>query len=115
MSLVIDRLKKLNFNKAPWSEIQAELRKIDWAPMSDLAETSPEAAHNWFMEQLLPLLERFVPAKGPKKKGRNRMERRRNLLWRRLNKIQKRIQSSSSSSKLTKLLQDKWDLETELK
>ena len=43
------------------------------------------------------------------------MERSRNLLWRRLNKIQKRIQSSSSSAKLTKLLQDKWDIETQLK
>ena len=109
------RLKKLNFTKAPWTEIQVELRKLDWTPTVELAKDSPIAAHNWFMEHLLPLLENLVPVKGPKRRGRNRMERRRNLLWRKLSKIQRRIQSSSSLSKLTKLVQDKWDLEVQLK
>ena len=84
-------------------------------PIFELADTCLVAAHAWFLGHLLPILERLVPVRGPKRKTRNRMERSRNLLWRRLNKIQKRIQSSSSSAKLTKLLQDKWDIETQLK
>ena len=48
------RLKKLNFNKAPWPEIQAELRIVDWSPMVELADQGPVAAHEWFIEKLLP-------------------------------------------------------------
>ena len=61
------RLKKLNFNKAPWPEIQAELRIVDWSPMVELADQGPVAAHEWFIEKLLPLLEKHVPVRGPKK------------------------------------------------
>ena len=109
------RLKKLNFNKAPWSEIQSELRKLDWSPMVELADQSPITAHTWFIDQLLPLLEKYVPVKGPKKSGKTKLDRRRNLLWRKLGKIQRRIQSSSSVSQLSKLIQDRWDLEVQLK
>ena len=109
------RLKKLNFNKAPWPEIQAELRIVDWSPMVELADQGPVAAHEWFIEKLLPLLEKHVPVRGPKKKGRNKLCRRRNLLWRKLSKIQRRIQSTSSISRLRKLIQDKWNLEVQLK
>ena len=80
-----------------------------------LTKDSPVLAHTWFLDQLFPLLERFVQLKSPKKKGRNRMARRRNLLWRKLKKINNRIQSSSSIPKITKLIQDKWDLEQQLK
>ena len=51
--------------------------------------------HAWFIDQLLPLIEKLVPVRGLKKKGRNRIDKRRNLLWRYLGKIQGRIQSSS--------------------
>ena len=88
------RLKKLNFHKAPWPEIQTELRKLDLAPMEDMAKESPVAAHAWLMDQIIPLLEKLLPLEGPKKKGRNRSERSRNLLWRRLSKIQRRIQTT---------------------
>ena len=100
------RLKKLNFAKAPWPEIQAEL---------ELAKESPVNAHLWFMDILLPLLENLVPKKTPRRKGRNRMERQRKLLWRKLTKIQRSIDSSASLSKISKLLQDKWELENQLK
>ena len=59
------KLKKLNFNKAPWQQIQAELRKLDWEPMKELAKESSTAAHSWFMDTLVPLLERLVPLKDP--------------------------------------------------
>ena len=109
------RLKKLNFLKAPWKEIQGELRNIDWEPMQELAKDSPIAAHAWMIDQLVPLLEQHVPLKGPKRKVRNRMLRKRKLLWRKLAKIQRTIQHTSSLQKLTRLVQDKWDLEKELK
>ena len=67
------------------------------------------------MDKLIPLLEEHVPLKGPRKKVRNRLERNRKLLWRKLGKIQKKIEVISSVSKLSKLIQDKWKLEAQLK
>ena len=109
------RLKKLNFNKAPWPEIQSELGRIDWSPMKDLAKQCPTSAHSWFMETLIPVLERLVPLKGPRSGKRNRVDRKRKLLWRKLRKVQRKIEMTSSASKLSTLIQDKWDLETQLK
>ena len=42
------------------------------------------------------------------------MDRRRRILWRRLNKIRNKIKSVNSIPKLTKLLQDKQDLDQHL-
>ena len=75
------RLKALNFNKAVWVEIQAELSEIDWAEMEEVAKTSSTAALNVFMEELVPLLERHVPVKIARKKSRNKIDRKRKLLW----------------------------------
>ena len=72
------RLKALNFNKALWVEIQAELSEIDWAEMEETAALCV------FMEELVPLLERHVPVKPPRKKTRNRIDRTGKLLWRKL-------------------------------
>ena len=57
------RLKKLDFNKAPWPEIKKELSNLDWGPMKEQAKSSPVAALTWFMELVIPLLERLVPIK----------------------------------------------------
>ena len=56
------RLKKLNFNKAAWQEIQAELSEIDWEDMEEAAKASPTQGLVSFMEELVPILERHVPA-----------------------------------------------------
>ena len=48
------------------------------------------------------------------KKVRHQMDRRRRILWRRLTKVRGRIKTASSIHKLTKLLQDKQDLEQQL-
>ena len=82
--------------------------------MVNLARESPSAAHTWFMNKLIPLLEKLVPVKLPRKKGRNKAQKKRNLLWRRLSKISKKIETASSLPKISKLLQDKWDLEMEI-
>ena len=101
------RLKRLNFNKAPWQDIQAELRHIDWSPMQELAKASPTAAHSWFIETIVPLLEKFVPERASRGgKKRSNIDRRRKLMWRRLGTIMKRIRATSSVSKLSRLIQD---------
>ena len=108
------RLKKLNFNKAQWVEVQAELAEVDWTDLEEIAKTSPTLALSTFMEELLPLLERHVPVRQAKKKIRNRMDRRRKLCWKRLSKVKERMKTATSIHKLTKLLQDKCDLEQQL-
>ena len=107
------RFKQLNFNKAPWDEIQAELGKIDWSDMEEASKKSPTEALNIFMEELLPLLEKHVPVKNKKRKN-HQIERRRKLLWRRLSKVKVKLKSASSINKLTKLLKNKQELEKQL-
>ena len=82
--------------------------------MSKLSRVSPTLAHTWFLVQVLPILENYVPRKC-KGGGRNRLHRRRKLIWRKLRKVKSRLQSSNSIQKITRLLQDKQDLELELK
>ena len=57
------RLKQLNFNKAQWLEVQAELSEVDWSDLEQAASSSPTKALNIFLEELLPIVERHVPAK----------------------------------------------------
>ena len=108
------RLKALNFHKANWVEIKAELRELDWAEMEEVMKTSPTEALSVFMDELIPLLERHVPPKEISRKNRQRIDRRRKLLWRRLHKVKIKIKSASSIQKLTKLLLDRQDLEDQL-
>ena len=57
------RLRKLDFAKAPWTNVRQELAKLNWTPMSSLAKTSPTLAHSWFLHQIIPVLETLLPAK----------------------------------------------------
>ena len=109
------RLKKLNFNKAEWEEIRAELSECDWAELETVAKSSPTLALQVLMDEVIPILEKHVPAKySRKKKGKSVVDRRRKLIWRRLSKVKAKIKSASSIHKLFKLLQDKSDLEQQL-
>ena len=108
------RLKKLNFSKAPWQDIRTKLEAINWSPMSHLARVSPTLAHSWFLVQLLPVLESLVPLRN-EVRGRNSQHRKRKLIWRKLKKLRKRIQNTSSVRKAARLLKAKQDLEIELK
>ena len=82
--------------------------------MEDAAKSSPTSALSIFMDELIPILERYVPVRKLKKKSRSRIDRKRNICWRRLAKVKARIKTASSIHKLTKLLQDKADLEQQL-
>ena len=108
------RLRKLDFRKAPWPEIKRKLKDIDWSPMSRMARCNPTIAHSWFLVQLLPILESLVPVRCGTG-GRSRQHRRRKLLWRKLRKLKTRMHNASSVQKLARLLQDKQELELELK
>ena len=107
------RLKLLDFNKAVWAEIQAELGEIDWSEMEEAGKTSPTEALTIFLEELLPILERHVPAR-KKRRKKKQMDRRRKLIWRRLSKMKSRLKVATSIQKLTKLLQNKHELEQQL-
>ena len=109
-----NRLKKLDFNKASWPDIKAELAKISWSPMAKLAKSSPNIAHSWFLCQILPILEKLVPMRSVGG-GRSKEHRKRKLIWRKLRKLRERIEHSTSAYKLSRLLQDRRDLQLELK
>ena len=109
------RLRKLDFSKAPWPNIRRELGKLDWSPISKLATVSPTLAHSWFLYQILPVLESLVPKRREGGGGRNRQHRKRKLIWRKLSKIKDQMNRATSVQKLSKLLQDRQDLEVELK
>ena len=56
-----------------------------------------------------------MPVKKAGGQGRNRLHRKRKLIWRRLDRIKTQLGRSTSVKKLAKLLQDRQQLETELK
>jgi hypothetical protein len=78
--------------------------------MEEASKASPTLALSILMDELIPILEKHVPVKKVKKKSRNRLERKRNVMWRRLTKVKGRIKTANSIHKLTKLLQDKAEL-----
>ena len=107
------KLKSLDFNKADWEKVNAELSKIDWSPMEGL---DPTSALDNFFELVLPALQKSVPAKKAQLPRRSRpmMDRRRRLLWKRLAKAKNKLKNATTLNQVMKLLQDKVDLENEL-
>ena len=85
--------------------------------MAKLARLSPTIAHSWFLVKLLPVLEGLVPTKADScsRGGRSRVHRKSKKLWRKLAKIKSKLQSASSVQRIVKLLQDRKDIEVELK
>ena len=108
------RYSSLNFNKAPWEEIKEELSKINWQHMEDLSKSSPTSALAEFHSKVLQVLEKLVPVKCNKPRGKPKMHRMRRLLWRRLTKARKRFRTASSVHKLAEHMQEVWDLEAQL-
>ena len=51
------RYSVLDYNKAPWEAVSAELSKVNWDPMEEIAASSPEKALVWFHEHVLNVLE----------------------------------------------------------
>ena len=109
------RYKAMDFNKAVWPEVEAELSKIDWTPMEDISKTDPEAALAWFHEKVLTVLEPMVPKKKPRNtRSKPKMHRMRRLLWRKLAKVSCKLKSASTMHQKAKILQQKWDLEKQI-
>ena len=110
------RYKILDFHKAPWEQVEADLEKVDWSQMEDLANTSPEAALKWFHEKVLHVLEVHVPNRKQRKGiSFKKMPRMRRLLWRKLTKVNSKLKKAATMHQKAKLLQVKWDIEQELK
>ena len=108
------RYSALNFHKAPWDVIRAEIAKVDWKNMEELAETCPTAALAEFHDKVLAIVEHVVPKKSKKSACKPKMERMRRLLWRRLAKIRKKFRSASTIHKVAEYMQQMWELETQL-
>ena len=64
----VKKLKRLNFDKTEWSEVQAELGEVDWTEMEEASKASPTSALSICMNELIPVLERHVPIRKPQKK-----------------------------------------------
>ena len=97
-------------------EIKAELRKHDWEPLKVLVKESPSAAHTLFMDTLIPLRKLGSRAERALiRVKRSKLQRSRKLLWRKHGKVVKKIERVTSLSKLSMLIQDKWELEKQLK
>ena len=110
------RLRRLDFPKAPWPEIQSRLREVDWGPLESLAKESVTAAHTLFMDILLPIVEELVPQKVIGKRfGNSRKHKKRRCLWRKLGRMKKLLHSTSSASRAAFLLQKQHELELQLK
>ena len=109
------RLKKLDFNKASWTEIRRHLNEVDWSPMLRISKCSPTAAHSYMLLKILPILETYVPLKKIGKGFRSRMHRQQKLLWRKINKLKQKMRKTLSASKLARLLVSKTRLESELR
>ena len=108
------KMKQLDFHKADWCLVKKELADIDWLSMEKL---EPSAALTMFFKLVLPVLEKTVPTKkiSSRKRSRPIMDRRRRLLWKRLAKTKTRVQNASTIGQVMRLLQDKADLEEELR
>ena len=109
------RYKALNFHLAPWSDLKNEFSNIDWGNMQQLAETSPCAALSEFHTKILDVLEKLVPAKKEKRKGKPRMHRMHRLLWKRHAKAKKKFRAAQSIHTLSENLQKMWEIEKQLK
>ena len=70
----------MNFNKAEWVKIWTELAEIDWSEMEEAAQSSSTKVLNIFLQELLPILVEYVPAKQSKRKLKTMFDRRRKLI-----------------------------------
>ena len=95
-------------------ELEPFFKVLDWKEMEEAAKTSPTLALSAFMEELVPLLERNVPVKQAKKKSKSKIDKKRKIIWRRLGRVKQKIQTANSIQKLSKLLQNKRELEQQL-
>ena len=108
------RYAALNFNKAPWQDITADLEIIDWSYMEQLAKDNPVTALCSFHDRVLEVLEKHIPTRKKQSNNRQKMHRMRRLLWKKLAKVRKALKSATSIHKLSDLLQKMWTLESQL-
>ena len=108
------RYSALDFHKAPWAEVKSELELINWDKMKELALTSPASALSEFHHQVLSVLEKLVPVKRKKGKGKPKIHRMRRLLWKRLAKVRRKLKTAHTIHQVTECLQSMWKLESEL-
>ena len=104
------RYDALDFHKAPWTEVKAELEAVDWGHLKELGNCTTSALAEYHT-RVLEVLEKLVPQKKVKTKGKPKMHRMRRLLWKKHSKARKKFRSSNSIHTLSQNLQKMWELE----
>ena len=108
------RYLALDFYKAPWVEVKAELAKVNWEEIKSLAEVSSDEALKSFHEKALNVLERLVPKKKPKLTRKPKMHRMRRLLWKRHAKAKQKLRIKTSIQQASSALQKVWEASRQL-
>ena len=99
------RISCLNFHEASWQIIREELSQQNWSKMKDIAKINPTVAHSYMLSILIPVLERNIPLKkSTSDKKRSKWARKRNLLWRKLRKLNNQLSEACSTKKIVELL-----------
>ena len=84
--------------------------------MDHIANTDVINAHAKFIDLVLPVMEELVPLKKTGKLfGRRKVDKVRRSLWRRLGNVKKKLGSTTSVSRVAKLLLCKQKIEVKLK
>ena len=102
-----ERFQQLNFHEADWNKINRELTEEirvnnDW---NILTQLEPDIGVVWFYEQMLEIFERNVPRKKLAKSGTKKNIRyHRRAAWKLLKKLQKKIKTAGSATKVAALL-----------
>ena len=110
------RFKQLDFTKAPWPDVQTRLAQLNWGPLQSLAKHDVTAAHNLFINTILPVMEDLVPRKvSGKRFGHRRKHKQRRCLWRKLGRTRKKLLTTSSAARAAALLRTQQALESKLK
>ena len=112
---------KLNFFKANWTRINEDLAQIEWDSILTNNQSVDEAVEV-LESKIIKVLQDHTPIKETKVPGKVRkIPRKRNILIRKCRRINSKINTikknspSQSNTKITKLLQEKSNLEDQIK
>ena len=103
-------LKNLNFNKAKWKEIH--LDEMDWGDMEEAVNSLPTTALSIFMDELIPILEKMSQLESLRRNLKKKDRQEKKFMLEETGKV--KAKTTHSINKLTKLLQDKSEMDQKL-
>jgi hypothetical protein len=88
---------------------------MNWDPMRDLSQINPVLVLNWFNEKVIKSWNNLCHCRKREGKVDRECAARGGPLWRRLAKIKTKIKLDTNIQKLTKMMQDGWNMEKQLR